>query len=196
MEQDPNEIDLDADISEQSKQMDVDQNTTQRVESKEKGKGEKSKSKKKKPKIRFRNYIPKDAKLKKKYCVAPAAFIEIKDEFTELIEKAKVLNHDIHDITPKKANWDLKRDCQPQLDQLKYLTQLAIRQIVGMILSSFWILLRKILAPLHLFIAFRCSLFVIYTEERQANMSEDDSDDDSDDEDESESDDTDDTNDD
>merc|ERR1712154_75995 len=102
-----------------------------------------------------------DAKLKKKYCVAPAAFIEIKDEFTELIEKAKVLNHDIHDITPKKANWDLKRDCQPQLDQLKYLTQLAIRQIV---------------------------------EERQANMSEEDSDDDSDDEDESESQDTDDTN--
>merc|ERR1719242_2104858 len=95
-----------------------------------KKKEDRSKSKKKRPKIRFRNYIPKDAKLKKKYCVAPAAFIEIKDEFTELIEKAKVLNHDIHDITPKKANWDLKRDCQPQLDELKYLTQLALRRIV------------------------------------------------------------------
>ena len=70
--------------------------------------------------------------MRKKYCVEPARFIEIKDEFTELIEKAKILNHDIHDITPKKANWDLKRDCQEQLDQLKYLTQLAIRKIVGM----------------------------------------------------------------
>ena len=32
-------------------------------------------------------------------------------------EKAKIINHDLHDITPKKNNWDLKRDCQPQLDQ-------------------------------------------------------------------------------
>merc|ERR1719203_1659260 len=123
MDEDPNEIDLDAaDVTEANdKENDVIQVTT---EIKEK------KKKKKKPKIQFRNYIPKCPKLRKKYCVPPAQFIEIKDEFTELIEKAKVLNHDIHDIAPKKANWDLKRDCQPQLDKLKYLTQLAIRQIV------------------------------------------------------------------
>ena len=90
----------------------------------------------KRVKIQFRNYIPKDANLRKKYCVKPASFIEIKDEFTALIEKAKILNHDIHDITPKKANWDLKRDCQQQLDQLKYLTQIAIRKLVGMCLLS------------------------------------------------------------
>merc|ERR1712228_357878 len=81
------------------------------------------------PKIQFRNYIPKCEKLRKKYCVPPAKFIEIKDEFTELIEKAKVLNHDIHDIAPKKENWDLKRDCQQQLDELKYLTKVALRKI-------------------------------------------------------------------
>merc|ERR1719203_464688 len=122
MDEDPNEIDLDAaDVTEANdKENDVIQVTT---EIKEK------KKKKKKPKIQFRNYIPKCPKLRKKYCVPPAQFIEIKDEFTELIEKAKVLNHDIHDIAPKKANWDLKRDCQEQLDELKYLTKVALRKI-------------------------------------------------------------------
>ncbi len=114
-------------------EIDIDVNAATSNNKKENVNIEQSKQqKKKKPKIEFRNYIPKSEKLRKKYCVRPAAFIEIKDEFSELIEKAKILNHDIHDITPKKANWDLKRDCQPQLDKLKYLTQLAIRKIVGM----------------------------------------------------------------
>jgi len=82
------------------------------------------------PKIQFRNYMPKCEELRKKYCVPPAKPIEIKGEFTELIEKCKVLNHDIHDITPKKANWDLKRDCQEQLDILTYRTKLALRKLV------------------------------------------------------------------
>ena len=90
----------------------------------------KKKKKKKKTKIQFRNYIPKSAALKK-YCVEPAKPVEFKDEFAALMKNATVLNHDLHDITPKKCNWDLKRDCAPQLDQLRYLTQLKIRSILG-----------------------------------------------------------------
>ena len=131
---DPNEIDIDMDdmgeedvngkendeekLSKEERGIEIDENANE-IKTK------------KKPKIEFRNYIPMDENLRKKYCVKPASFIEIKDEFTELIEKAKILNHDIHDITPKKANWDLKRDVQKQLDQLKYLTQIAIRKLVG-----------------------------------------------------------------
>ena len=122
MEVDPNEIDLDK------------ENDDVEIVKETKSQSQTKKKKKKKPKIQFRNYIPKCEKLRKKYCVPPAKFIEIKDEFTELIEKAKVLNHDIHDIAPKKANWDLKRDCQEQLDELKYLTQLALRKMVGMLM--------------------------------------------------------------
>lgn len=33
-------------------------------------------------------------------------------------------------IAPKKANWDLKRDIQPQLDKLERRTQRAIVQII------------------------------------------------------------------
>ena len=121
---DPNEIDVDIDMDN-----DDDKKKEDSIVLREE---RMIRKKKKKPKIELRNYIPKDQKLRKKYCVTPASFIEIKDEFTELIEKAKILNHDIHDITPKKANWDLKRDCQSQLDQLKYLTQIAIRKLVGM----------------------------------------------------------------
>eukprot|EP01083_Nonionella_stella_P006001 17359_1 len=133
MECDPNEIDLDRiDAQDDLKQQNLNPSKEDiEMEDNAQNKSVKPKrQKKKKRKIRFRNYIPRCEKLKKKYCVPPASFIEIKDEFTELIEKAKILNHDIHDITPKKANWDLKRDCQAQLDQLKYLTQLAIRKIV------------------------------------------------------------------
>eukprot|EP01083_Nonionella_stella_P217374 780491_1 len=157
MESDPNEIDIDINEDTDLKQTDTNNtepndtiNTNKDIEMENSDNviTEQSKQKEKKLKIQFRNYIPKCPKLRKKYCVPPAKFIEIEDEFTELIEKAKVLNHDIHDITPKKINWDLKRDCQPQLDQLKYLTQLAIRKIV---------------------------------EEKQANMSEDDTDDDDED---------------
>eukprot|EP00486_Rosalina_sp_Unknown_P011343 CAMPEP_0201588012 /NCGR_PEP_ID=MMETSP0190_2-20130828/150504_1 /ASSEMBLY_ACC=CAM_ASM_000263 /TAXON_ID=37353 /ORGANISM="Rosalina sp." /LENGTH=161 /DNA_ID=CAMNT_0048039339 /DNA_START=10 /DNA_END=492 /DNA_ORIENTATION=- len=125
---DPNEIDIDMGDND----MEENANGKENVDSFRKPETNQNDNihKKKKPKIQFRNYIPKDQNLRKKYCVKPASFIEIKDEFTELIEKAKILNHDIHDITPKKANWDLKRDCQQQLDQLKYLTQIAIRKLV------------------------------------------------------------------
>merc|ERR1719464_381162 len=122
MDVDPNEIDLDGDGAQLSSQMDEMSVSPPKVKE--------QKKKNAKRKIQFRNYIPKDEKLRKKYCVEPAKPVVIEGQFTELIEKAKALNHDIHDIAPKKSNWDIKRDCQPQLDQLEYLTQLAIRKIV------------------------------------------------------------------
>ncbi|ETO26021.1 hypothetical protein RFI_11117 [Reticulomyxa filosa] len=92
---------------------------------------QKSKTKKKKrhKRMQFRNYIPKDDQLKR-YCVEPTQPIEFSQDFEELIQNSKILNHASHEITPKKANWDLKRDIQPQFDQLEYLTTLAIRKIL------------------------------------------------------------------
>ena len=145
---DPNEIDIDMDDMGMEEDVNGKENDEQNLRKEERGieidenenenENENEIQTKKKPKIEFRNYIPTDENLRKKYCVKPASFIEIKDEFTELIEKAKILNHDIHDITPKKANWDLKRDVQQQLDQLKYLTQIAIRKLVGTFIHNLY----------------------------------------------------------
>ena len=131
---DSNRNNVDDKKESESKQNDT--NMTQ-----EKGKSKKSKKKKKKKKkisdvIHFRNYTPKCEELQS-CIVEPAKYTEIKDEFSELIERCKVLNHDLHDITPKKATWDLKRDVEPQLNQLSYLTKVAIRKLVGMLRCVF-----------------------------------------------------------
>merc|ERR1719220_668059 len=91
----------------------------------------KKKKKKKAPKVklRFRNYIPRCKELKK-FMVDPASPEEILPEFTELIEQAERNDQDLSQIVPKKANWDLKRDVQPQLDKLKISTKMMIREIL------------------------------------------------------------------
>merc|ERR1719204_808826 len=102
-----------------------------KMDSPRKEKKSKKKKKKKAPKVklRFRNYIPRCKELKK-FMADPAAPLEILHEFTELIEQAKRNDQDLSQIVPKKANWDLKRDVQPQIDKLKLMTKQMIREIL------------------------------------------------------------------
>merc|ERR1719436_220537 len=89
----------------------------------------KKKKKRKKVKLAFRNYIPRCTELKK-YMIEPAKPVNIIGDFEELITQAKRNEQDLSQIVPKKANWDLKRDVQPQLDRLQLLTKKAIREIL------------------------------------------------------------------
>lgn len=112
--------------------MDIDKNETEIEEYIDINNNQKiidNTTKKKKVKLRFRNYQPKCKKLKK-YCIEPAKFIEIDDEFKELIEKSQKIDYDNIEIAPKKINWDLKREIKPEMDQLHNLTQIALRQII------------------------------------------------------------------
>merc|ERR1712008_70419 len=89
----------------------------------------KKKKKKKKVKLTFRNYIPRSAKLKK-YIKAPAQPIDkFVGDFDELIKQANDPNVEF-DLTPKKIDWDLKRDVEKDLKKLATQTQQAIQHIL------------------------------------------------------------------
>ena len=125
-----NDIEMDS-VQQESGLTNIE-NETKKYKKKKKSKKSQKKRERISDVIHFRNYKPKCDELQS--CIIDGAkYEEMKDEFTELINRCKVLNHDVHDITPKKANWDLKRDVQPQLKQLEYLTQIAIRELIGMI---------------------------------------------------------------
>ena len=66
------------------------------------------------PVLRFRNYQPKSEDLKGNE-IAPPSVPSVEDQ----VGAAEVLHHDatqepLLNLAPKKANWDLKRDIEPQ----------------------------------------------------------------------------------
>ena len=74
----------------------------------------------------FRNYLPSDPSLKK-YRLPRPEVVDISKSVPEvdLKEVTELL------ITPKKANWDLKRDIQSKLDKLENKTQRAILELLS-----------------------------------------------------------------
>jgi len=92
-------------------------------------KPKKKKKKRKKIKLVFRNYIPKSDKLKK-YIKAPAQPINNFDGDFEELMKAAVDPNIEFDLTPKKIDWDLKRDVEKDLKKLETQTMQAIQKIL------------------------------------------------------------------
>jgi len=92
-------------------------------------KKKKKKKKRKKVKLVFRNYIPRAEKLKK--CIKPPAnpIDNFEAEFADLFKAADDPNVEF-DLTPKKIDWDLKRDVEKDLKSLERETQLAIQKIL------------------------------------------------------------------
>ncbi|CEL92884.1 unnamed protein product [Vitrella brassicaformis CCMP3155] len=82
--------------------------------------------------IKFRNYIPRMPALRKgcmKRPVVDAIEKRIEEEIQEVIEAGQTEDA-LSRILPKKANWDLKRDVEKRLGQLKRKTDRAVLQII------------------------------------------------------------------
>jgi coiled-coil domain-containing protein 12 len=81
--------------------------------------------------LKFRNYTPLDEKLRQYKLPRPEdIFKDVQDTFNKLgaiqdDDDALFLN-----LTPKKANWDLKRDIEKKLNRVERQTLQAITEIV------------------------------------------------------------------
>ncbi|KAJ9529875.1 hypothetical protein QJQ45_022279 [Haematococcus lacustris] len=83
-----------------------------------------------KPVLRFRNYAVKDHKHIQHEQVQPAQPPKLEEpQVTKKPEEAAQEDLLVN-VAPKKANWDLKRDVQAQLDKLERRTQRAIIEIM------------------------------------------------------------------
>ncbi|KAL6751021.1 mRNA splicing factor [Haematococcus lacustris] len=83
-----------------------------------------------KPVLRFRNYAVKDHKHIQHEQVQPAQPPKLEEpQVTKKPEEAAQEDLLVN-VAPKKANWDLKRDVQGQLDKLERRTQRAIIEIM------------------------------------------------------------------
>lgn len=83
------------------------------------------------PKIRFRNYEPKTEELQE-HKIANAVAPKLED----LVPVAEVIHNDatqepLLNLAPKRPNWDLKRDLEPQQKKLRAMTDRAIVQLIG-----------------------------------------------------------------
>merc|ERR1712185_492459 len=84
--------------------------------------------------LRFRNYQPRNAQLKKAV-VKPVQAPDTDKELLEVLLKQAISSEEqakagVLQIQPRKQNWDLKRDVQKKLDKLKKRTDRAILEIV------------------------------------------------------------------
>jgi len=82
------------------------------------------------PKIRFRNHQPRSESLQE-LTIENAVAPKVDDE----VGTAEVIHNDatqepLLNLAPKRPNWDLKRDLEPQLKKLRHMTD---RAIVGLI---------------------------------------------------------------
>jgi len=82
--------------------------------------------------IKFRNYIPKDPSLKK-LCLPRRNAILIEeniDKEMKAVMEASAKEDALSRITPKRPNWDLKRDIDQKLNLLSHRTDKAIVQLI------------------------------------------------------------------
>mmetsp|Transcript_21927 Transcript_21927/g.49470 ORF Transcript_21927/g.49470 Transcript_21927/m.49470 type:complete len:122 (-) Transcript_21927:634-999(-) len=82
------------------------------------------------PVIKFRNYTPRSEQLQGTELPKPEV-----PSVEEQIDAAEIVHNDatqepLLNLAPKRANWDLKRDLEPQLKKLRAMTD---RAIVGLI---------------------------------------------------------------
>eukprot|EP00657_Telonema_sp_P-1_P007756 TRINITY_DN27920_c0_g2_i1.p1 TRINITY_DN27920_c0_g2~~TRINITY_DN27920_c0_g2_i1.p1 ORF type:complete len:115 (+),score=21.84 TRINITY_DN27920_c0_g2_i1:59-403(+) len=86
------------------------------------------------PTIRFRNYQPRNEKLKAAclpLTVAPPLHKELLEMCLEQVKESETdIKNGVLSIQPRKPNWDLKRDVQKKLDKLRKRTDRAILEIV------------------------------------------------------------------
>jgi len=75
--------------------------------------------------LKFRNYYPRDENLRQ---LRRPAVPDFTQELTEHFDQLAAVTSDeaLISAPPKKANWDLKRDLEPKLDELDRETQRAI----------------------------------------------------------------------
>uniref|UniRef100_A0A0G4HUT1 Cwf18 pre-mRNA splicing factor n=1 Tax=Chromera velia CCMP2878 TaxID=1169474 RepID=A0A0G4HUT1_9ALVE len=83
--------------------------------------------------VKFRNYIPRDPKFRKKCLPRPSAEALEKRIEQEIADAVKWWHEQdvLTKIAPKKPNWDLKRDISKRLKQLENKTNRAIVQLVS-----------------------------------------------------------------
>lgn len=81
--------------------------------------------------LRFRNYAPRDEKLKPFQLPQPVLpnIVEEIDAKLAQVRKANA-QRDVLSLAPKKANWDLQRDMAKKLEILEHRTQKAIYEMV------------------------------------------------------------------
>lgn len=83
--------------------------------------------------LKFRNYAPRDEKLKEKKLdkIRP---IDVSEDLTEHLEKAKDVTDidevNVGTLAPRKPDWDLKRDISKKLEKLDKRTQKAIVELI------------------------------------------------------------------
>ncbi|KAF8822798.1 cwf18 pre-mRna splicing factor protein, partial [Cardiosporidium cionae] len=82
--------------------------------------------------LRFRNYIPRDVSLQK-FCSPKPLVKELEEQIDLYIQQTlkDSINQDIlSQITPKRPNWDLKRDVEKKLQVLSNRTDRAILNLL------------------------------------------------------------------
>lgn len=84
------------------------------------------------PEIRFRNYVPKDPKLRQ-FCLPRPSVDELEKQIAKeaqgAIQAAK--EEDIlSQVAPRRPNWDLKRDVERKITILSRRTDKAIVQLI------------------------------------------------------------------
>lgn len=82
------------------------------------------------PVLRFRNYKPQTDELQRLQVEKPAV-----PTVEEQVGSAEILHNDatqepLLNLAPKKANWDLKRDIEPQMKKLRAATDRAIIELI------------------------------------------------------------------
>ena len=85
------------------------------------------------PTIRFRNYKPKSEDLQSLAVEPPPAAPPVEEQIE--VEAAQAIHADataepLLNLAPKKVNWDLKRDVEPQMKWLRAMTDSAIIHLI------------------------------------------------------------------
>merc|ERR1719217_1104965 len=89
------------------------------------------------PVLRFRNYEPKSDDL----AAVPRVEAPTIPDVEEQVGTAAVVHNDatqepLLNLAPKKANWDLKRDMEPQYKKLRSMTDRAIVELIRQRVAS------------------------------------------------------------
>jgi len=99
--------------------------------------GEEDQEEESKPeiKIKFRNYNPRTKELQENSQVLTRPTVEkekqwVKEELKAIVQEPSIEKKEILSIAPRKPNWDLKRDAEPRLEELRKRTQLALIDIL------------------------------------------------------------------
>mmetsp|Transcript_28991 Transcript_28991/g.49540 ORF Transcript_28991/g.49540 Transcript_28991/m.49540 type:complete len:123 (-) Transcript_28991:406-774(-) len=85
------------------------------------------------PVIRFRNYTPRSEELQESTETVAKPVVPAVEE---QVDTAEIIHNDatqepLLNLAPKRANWDLKRDLEPQMKKLRSMTDRAIVQLIA-----------------------------------------------------------------